>query len=278
MVVSGSSRQTLPVPSANPATVTPAPHTAVNPASIPIIQDPLHCYYRKRPRGNNKEQATGSVPLHCYYRKRPQVNKKEQATAATTEDPAARPNTPTPLELFGALVVASAVPEEELGSLAFLTPDEAQDFINQNLAKVGYCQLTMMRNTPEAAKEVAAYKKKATELEKRIGILKNGFTAKANELEAKMKSSMEAADRRAREQKEKIDTLTTEKASITQDLEGKLKAVSHELEQHKKILEKERAQISQFEAEKKMADVTATYNLLLQSFVTTWPKRSRRSG
>lgn len=75
-------------------------------------------------------------------------------------------------------------------------------------------------------------------------------------------------------QQDKIDALTAEKALITQDLERELKAVSHELEQHKKMLEKERARISQFEVEKKkiavLADVTVTYNLLL-SFVVAVP-------
>lgn len=236
MVVSGSSGsvQTPSIPSANLTTVTPAPGVGGDAAAIHISEDPPLV----------EEARIQKKPLLVYQR-RLRGKKKEQAAATTIEDPAARPNTSTPPEVLRDPVESVA---REL------------DLINQN--------------TPEASEENFTYKKMATELEERVAILEKEFTLKADELEARVKSVEEAADRHIQEQQEKIDTLTAEKASITQELRGELKAVLHGLEEHKKILEKERARISQFEVEKKksavLADVTATYNLLL-SFVVAVP-------
>lgn len=268
MVVSGSSDsgQTPSIPSANSATVKPTPSVTCNAAAIHISQDPhlvkeartreernvpLQVYQMRRLRGNklvkeDRIQKERNVPLMVYQRRRLRGNKKEQAAAATIEDPAARPSTSTPPTVFTDLVESVVL---EL------------DLINQN--------------TSVASKKIFTCKKMATELEERVAILEKELTAKADELEAKVKSVEEAADRRFQEQQEKIDFLTAEKVLVTQDLKGELEAVSHELEQHKKILEKERARISQFEVEKKkiavLADVTATYNLLL-SFVAAVPE------
>lgn len=240
MVVSGSSAsgQAPSIPSANSATVTPTPSVTGNAAAIHISQDP-HLVKKAR------IQKERNVPLLVYQRRRLRGNKNEQAAAATIKDPAARPSTSTPPILFTD-AVKSVVPE--------------LDLINQN--------------TPEASKDIFTCKKMATELEERVAIVEKDFTAKADELEAKVKRIEEAANRHIQEQQEKIDFLTAEKAMITQDLIGELETVSHELEKHKKILEKEQARISQFEVEKKkiavLADVTATYNLLL-SFVAAFP-------
>ncbi|KAL8133502.1 hypothetical protein AgCh_008823 [Apium graveolens] len=277
MVVSGSSGsvQTPSVPSANSTNVRPPPGVTSDAAAIHISEDP-------RLLEEARIQKKRKGPLLVYQRRRLWGNKKEQAAATTIADPAASPNTSTPAELLKN-PVESVVRELDLINQ---NPPEIlkENFICKKMAteleeRVAILEkeVTVKADEPEAkvkSVEEAAdrrihelQEKIDTELEERVAVLDKDFTAKADELEAQVKSVDEAADRCIQEQQEKIDTLANEKALITQELQ----VVSHELEQHKKVLEKERAQ---FEVEKKkiavLADVTATYNLLI-SFVVSVP-------
>lgn len=267
-MASGSGEQTPAAPIVNPFAA-PTLQPAVNPDVVSLTQNPVE--------GTNMAEMPEG-PLCQNSRKRLRGKEKEKVVAATVtvtvEDPVAQPYTATPFEILGELA-ARHVPEEELGSLASLTADQAQDFVNQNLVKVTYCQLVMAKNTDTAAKEVTKYKKKVAILDKRMASLKKEFTAKASNLKAKMKSLEESCAGRVKVFEEKIDSLSAEKASAASDFEERLKAKSNELEELQTILASKQAQIKQFEAVKKKAvDDTVTYttNLFLESFVAAVPE------